>query len=129
MAWRLTWMVISIFPIISIAIRKVNESNEASSQRWLVHGVQYGYSGDGGPATTATINRAVSVAFDKLGNLYIADKENHVIRKVTTANGIITTVAGSGVAGYSGDNGLATAAKLNNPFTVTVDRSGEYIYF
>ena len=61
-----------------------------------------GFSGDGGPAVQAALNQAVYLAFDGLGNLYIADQFNHRIRKVV-ANGVITTVAGTGVAGFSGD--------------------------
>ncbi|MGP0566984.1 MULTISPECIES: NHL domain-containing protein [unclassified Nitrospina] len=82
-----------------------------------------GYSGDGGPATAATLKVPAGLTFDKEGNLYIADRENHVVRKVD-ANGIITTFAGTGEAGYSGDNGPATKAALNLPSDMTVDHNG-----
>ena len=104
-----------------IAVRKVDISTGIISTV-AGNGVQYGYSGDGGPATLAKINRASGLAFDRTGNLYIADKENNVIRKVDAATGTISTVAGNGTAGYSGDGGLATSATLNKPFSVTVDR-------
>jgi len=82
-----------------------------------------GYSGDDGPATSAQINYPVGVAVDAAGNLYVAELYNHVIRKVSSG-GTITTVAGTGVAGYSGDNGPAASAKLNKPSDVAVDTAG-----
>ena len=59
-----------------------------------------------------------------LGNIYIADSYNHCIRKVTISTGIITTIAGTGSSGYSGDNGPATSATLYNPFGVALDSTG-----
>ena len=82
-----------------------------------------GFSGDGGPATAAQLNRPVGVAVDVQGNLYIADNDNFRVRKVDAA-GIITTFAGSGVAGSSGAVGPATAAALNDPRDVAFDREG-----
>ena len=83
-----------------------------------------GYSGDGGPATAATFADPKGVALDSAGNIYIADMFNNAIRKVTISTGIITTVAGNGSSGYSGDSGLATAAELNWPTDVAVDSAG-----
>src|SRR5262249_15230487 len=80
------------------------------------------FGGDGGAATSAGIF-ATSVAVDQLGNLYIADQGHQRIRKVGP-DGVITTVAGNGDRGFSGDGGLATAAALNNPIDVAVDRMG-----
>lgn len=82
-----------------------------------------GYSGDGGPATAATFNDPFGVCLDKYGNLYIAEGDNEIIRKINTA-GIISTVAGNGTAGYSGDGGPATNAQLKTPFSVRVDTGG-----
>ena len=82
-----------------------------------------GYSGDGGPAPSAQLNYPAGLAVDGAGNLYIADTNNNCIRKVSTA-GIITTVAGNGVAGFSGDGGLATSASMWQPNSVAVDASG-----
>jgi uncharacterized protein (TIGR03437 family) len=82
----------------------------------------YGYSGDNGPATSAQLNGPWSVAVDPAGNLYVADYVNNRIRRIS--NGVITTVAGNGAQGYSGDNGPATAAQLNDPYGVTVDAAG-----
>ena len=64
-----------------------------------------------------------------LGNVYIADYGNHRIRKVTVSTGIISTVAGTGAATYSGDGGPATSATLYNPTGVALDASGTYVYF
>jgi uncharacterized protein (TIGR03437 family) len=81
-----------------------------------------GYSGDNGPATAAQLNTPYGVAVDSAGNLYIADSGNNVIRKLS--NGVITTVAGNGTSGYTGDNGPATSAQLNTPSWVAVDSAG-----
>ena len=81
-----------------------------------------GSSGDGGAATSAQLNGPQGVAVDATGNLYIADTQNHRVRKVSGGN--ITTVAGSGTAGFAGDGASATGAQLNAPFGVAVDASG-----
>ena len=81
-----------------------------------------GYSGDGFAATTAELSQPLGIAVNS-GNLYIADYDNGVIRKIDSS-GIITTVAGTGVYGYSGDGGLATNAKLFWPYDIAVDSSG-----
>jgi len=83
-----------------------------------------GFSGDGGAATVAALNLPEGVAVDAAGNLYIADSNNERIRKVSAATGIISTVAGSGALGFSGDGGPATAATFYDPSGVTVDSSG-----
>ena len=85
---------------------------------------QYGYTGDGGAAASAKLGGPTGVAIDVAGNLYIADSNNNVVRKVTAGTGIITTVAGTGTAGYTGDGGPATGAKLYRPFGVAVDTLG-----
>ena len=83
-----------------------------------------GYSGDNDPATGAGLNNPEAVEADNAGNLYIVDTNNNRIRKVAAGTGIITTVPGNGTAGYSGDNGPATSAELNNPEALTVDSAG-----
>jgi sugar lactone lactonase YvrE len=82
-----------------------------------------GYSGDGGPATSAQLNYPNGVAADTAGNLFIADTYNHCVRKVTTG-GVITTVAGNGTEGFGGEGGPATSAQLNAPSGVAVDTAG-----
>jgi hypothetical protein len=93
-------------------------------------GGEGGYSGDGGPATLAQLGRPEGIAVDTLGDVFIADTENSVIRKVTAASGTITTVAGvaytsSQTCNYSGDGALATSAQLCRPGGVFVDAAGD----
>jgi sugar lactone lactonase YvrE len=102
-------------------IRKVNTSGIISTIAGTP-GV-FGYSGDGGPATAAQMGAPVGIAVDATGNIYFADAGKHVIRKIAT-NGVITTVAGNGTAGYSGNGGAATTAQLNGPTDVCLDASG-----
>jgi sugar lactone lactonase YvrE len=83
-----------------------------------------GYSGDGGPATSAQLNGPMGVAVDSSGNIYIADGQNHRIRKVST-RGIITTIAGNGSPGYSGDGGPAITAQFAVPEVIAVATSGD----
>ena len=82
-----------------------------------------GYTGDGGPATSAEIGVPYGLAVDTSGNLYISDVDNDVIRKVA-ASGTIATVAGNGTYGYAGDGGAATSAEFRYPYAVAVDTSG-----
>jgi hypothetical protein len=84
-----------------------------------------GYSGDNGAATSAELDGPYGVAVDGTGNLYIADVGNNVIRKVTPG-GTITSVAGNGTPGYSGDGGSSTSASLYHPYSVAVDGSGNF---
>ena len=83
-----------------------------------------GYTGAYGPAATAELDNPYGVALDAAGNLYIADAHNNVIRKVDAFSGVITTIAGAGAGGYIGDNGPATAAELDQPYSVTADGAG-----
>ena len=82
-----------------------------------------GYTGDNGPAASATLNSPYGVNIDSAGNVYIADSKNNVVRMVTAA-GAITTIAGTGTYGFSGDGGSPTSAMLNNPQAVAVDTQG-----
>ena len=84
-----------------------------------------GYSGDGGPAVHAQIASPHGSALDQQGNIYIADLKNDCIRKVDAATGIVTTVAGNGDHGYSGDGGPATEAMLASPIAVTCNADGD----
>jgi sugar lactone lactonase YvrE len=84
-----------------------------------------GYAGDGGPATKARLDNPFHPAFDKDGNLYFSDTNNHVVRRVDSKTGIITTVAGSGKKGYSGDGGPATKATFNEPYGICLSKEGD----
>jgi DNA-binding beta-propeller fold protein YncE len=82
------------------------------------------YGGDGGPARRAGLNQPFDVALDGRGNLYFSDANNHCVRRVERATGRITTVAGSGTAGYAGDGGPAAKAQLHSPYGLALDRDG-----
>ncbi|HEV7224755.1 MAG TPA: DUF4214 domain-containing protein [Pirellulales bacterium] len=83
------------------------------------------FSGDGGLATAAEVDSPQNIAVDSSGDLFIADSTNNRVREVNRATGIITTVAGNGTAGFSGDGGPATAAELQTPEAIAVDSSGD----
>src|SRR5712691_3812158 len=82
-----------------------------------------GFAGDGGPSTAARLNFPRGLTIDSNGNLFLADSSNNRVRKIDTS-GNITTVAGSGISGYSGDGGPATSARLNHPFGLFIDNAG-----
>jgi DNA-binding beta-propeller fold protein YncE len=83
-----------------------------------------GYAGDGGAATQALLNNPFDLAFDPAGNLCFSDTYNHCIRRIDARSGIITTIAGSGERGFSGDGGPATRAQMDQPYGIVIDRSG-----
>jgi sugar lactone lactonase YvrE len=89
---------------------------------------QAGFAGDGGPASKALLNYPAAVALDLTGNVYIADTINHRIRRVDASTGRIETIAGTGVAGFSGDGGSALAAEISFPAGIAVDQFGR-VYF
>jgi DNA-binding beta-propeller fold protein YncE len=99
-----------------------------ATQSWIITTAvgtgEKGYAGDGGPATRAQLNGPFDVGFDTSGNLYFSDTFNHCIRRVDAGTNVITTLAGCGEPGYSGDGGPATAARFNEPYGIAVDRSG-----
>jgi streptogramin lyase len=86
---------------------------------------QAGYSGDGGPATAARLNQPFHCALDGKGRLYVADAFNHSVRRIDLKTGVISTVAGCGRKGYTGDGGPATRATLNEPYAVVVSDPGD----
>lgn len=102
------------------AVRKIDTKGVITTVAG--HGIA-GYKGDKGPATSAELNFPDGVTIDKAGNLYICDQDNNVIRKVDTA-GIITTIAGNGKRGYSGDGKSAIAASLAGPEDIAIDSVG-----
>ena len=85
-----------------------------------------GFSGDGGPATLACFSSPQGVATDAAGNIYVADRNNHRVRMISAATGNISTVVGTGVMGYAGMGGLATAAQMEYPNAICFDRYGNY---
>ncbi len=85
---------------------------------------QRGFFGDGGPAIAAVLNSPETVILDSNGDLYVADRDNHRIRKIDTTTGLISTVAGTGIAGYSGDNGPSNYSQLNSPHGLALDKMG-----
>ena len=88
---------------------------------------QKAYAGDGGPATDAALNMPHEIRFDSARNLYIAERDNHVVRKVDGATGIISTLAGTGVPGFSGDGGPAPQAQLRQPHSIALDPAGRLL--
>ena len=103
-------------------VRKINTNGIISNYAGSINS---GYGGDGGYATAATLNNPFTIATDSIGNLYIGDRNNYCIRKVDTT-GIITTFAGTGTFGYSGDGGPATAAQLGLVNAVKIDAHGNF---
>jgi len=85
------------------------------------------YRGDGGAAIEASLNMPHELRFDSRGDMYIAERDNHVIRKVDMKTGVISTVAGTGVAGFGGDGGPGTKAQLRQPHSILFDRTGQLL--
>ena len=105
--------------------RQVNRIDAVSGTISTVAGTgERGYSGDGGPATAARFNSPYAVAVDSLDNLYVADYGDHRVRRIDAASGTISTVAGTGERGFSGDGGPATSAQLNQPYALALDSLG-----
>ena len=112
---------------------RIRELNAATGTISTVAGTGFGdgatgtggYTGDNGPATSAELNGPGAIAIDSAGNFYIADFYNSAVRKVTAATGVITTVAGDGTHGDTGDNGPATSAEVGSPIGLTVDAAGD----
>jgi sugar lactone lactonase YvrE len=88
---------------------------------------QRAYGGDGGPATAASLNMPHEIQFDADANLYIAERDNHVVRKVAAKTGVISTFAGTNVAGFSGDGGPADRAQLRQPHSIAIDRQNRLL--
>lgn len=95
--------------------------------RTVAGNARMGYSGDGGLATSASLNQPYEVRFDKSGNMFFVEMKNHVVRRVDAKTGIISTVAGVGKPGFAGDGGQATAALLNQPHSIQFDPQGNLL--
>jgi DNA-binding beta-propeller fold protein YncE len=85
------------------------------------------YGGDGGPATEGSLNMPHEIAFDTRRNIYIAERDNHIIRKIDAKTRVISTFAGTGTAGFSGDGGPAAKAQLRQPHSIAVDPAGRLL--
>ncbi|MBV9396869.1 MAG: hypothetical protein JO062_02750 [Bryobacterales bacterium] len=109
----------SFYAAVGAALWRIANSGSAS----VVAGEGNPAHGDYGPAISARLNHPSGVAMDSSGSIYIADRDNHRVRRVAP-DGTITTIAGMGVAGNAGDGGLATSAQLNSPNSVAVDSAG-----
>ena len=86
-----------------------------------------GYAGDGGPAAAGSLNMPHELAFDANNHIYIAERDNHVVRKIEAKTGIISTLAGTGVAGFSGDGGPSSKAQLRQPHSIAVAPGGRLL--
>jgi streptogramin lyase len=86
-----------------------------------------GYAGDGGPALQASLNEPYEIRFDKSGNMYFAEMQNHVVRRVDAKTKIISTLAGTGAPGFSGDGGPAAKAQFKQPHSIAFDPAGNLL--
>jgi len=86
-----------------------------------------GYDGDGGPATAGALNMPHEIAFDQRGHLYVAERDSHVIRKIEAGTGRLSTLAGTGEAGFAGDGGPAASARLRTPHSVAIGPDGRLL--
>jgi NHL repeat len=113
---------------VFIADQGNSRIREVAAGTWVINTVAgtgtAGFSGAGGAATAGQLNYPAEVVVDGAGNVFIADTNNSCIRKVAAGTGVISTVAGTGTAGFSGDGGAATAGQLNNPTGMAVDGAG-----
>jgi RHS repeat-associated protein len=107
-------------------IRKIDASTSIITT--VVGGGTQGYIGDGGPATSIGMEWAEGVAIDSAGNIYFSDKNDQRVRMMNASTGIVTTIAGNGTQGFSGDDGPATSAELQYPAGIALDPSG-HVYF
>jgi sugar lactone lactonase YvrE len=85
------------------------------------------YLGDGGQATSASLNMPHEIAFDTAGHLFVAERDNHVIRRIDAKTGVISTLAGTGTAGFAGDGGPAASAQLRSPHSVAIAPDGRLL--
>ena len=109
--------------------QRIRRLDLRTRQRQTVAGNgQKGYSGDGAAATKASLNMPHEIQFDALGHLYIAERDNHVIRKVDAYTHTISTFAGTGIPGFSGDGGPSFAAQLRQPHSIAIDPTHRFLF-
>jgi hypothetical protein len=118
------WSISNVCQILSEYFSDAANSHQVYKK--IAGGKTCGFAGDGGQARNAEIGAIVpQMVFDVAGNLYFSDSANQRVRRIDASTGIINTIAGTGTAGYGGDNGMATAATLSAPTGVTVDSQGQ----
>ncbi len=111
--------------VTEVTNHRVWRVDRARGEATIVAGTgEKGYRGDGGPARDAQLNEPYELRFDAEANLYFVEMQNHLVRRVDAKSGIITTVAGTGEAGYAGDGGPAVAARMNQPHSLVLDGKG-----
>jgi sugar lactone lactonase YvrE len=111
--------------ITEVGNHRVLRLDRETGQLTTVAGTgEQGYSGDGGPATKATLNEPYEVRFDDAGNMFFVEMKNHLVRRVDAQTGVISTVAGTGKAGFSGDRGPAIEATFRAPHSIALDGRG-----
>lgn len=115
--------------VTEVAHHRVRRVDLSTGQLTTVAGCgRKGYSGDGGPAIDAELNEPYEVRFDAAGNMFFVEMQNHLVRRVDAKTGLISTVAGTGEAGFAGDGGPAINAKFRKPHSIALDdRGGLYI--
>ena len=120
--------------ITEVGHHRVWRLDRKSNELTVVAGTgKKGYSGDGGPATAAAMNEPYEIRFDGDGNLYVVEMQNHLVRRIDAKTKNITTIAGTGKAGYGGDGGPATKAQFKQPHSIALsadaatDRGSLYI--
>ncbi|MEO7919627.1 MAG: hypothetical protein ABIT01_09205, partial [Thermoanaerobaculia bacterium] len=106
-------------------VRRVDPSGVITTVAGLASDRAPGFSGDGGPATSAKLSAPSGLAIDAAGNLFIADSLNHRIRKVAAGTGVITTIAGTGTPAFAGDGAAASQASFNEPRAICVGPGGD----
>src|ERR1700759_2553406 len=137
--WLLALIAVSSFTACKKDIQETTQPESTTTaidsrnvkfncNNWIINTVAgsdtRGYSGDGGPVKNALLNDPENVYVDKRGNIFISDLGNQVIREVDARSGIIHTIAGNGINGYSGDGGPATQASMSNAFHIVSDDDG-----
>lgn len=111
--------------VCEVGTHVIRRVDLTSGQSTVVAGCgRKGYSGDGGPATAAELNEPYELRFDASGHMFFVEMQNHLVRRVDAATGRISTVAGTGQQGFSGDGGPATKAQLNRPHSIVFDGDG-----
>ncbi|MDA0834329.1 MAG: hypothetical protein O2955_03295 [Planctomycetota bacterium] len=111
--------------ITEVANHRIWQLDRKTSELAVVAGTgEIGYTGDGGDPFEAKMNEPYEVRFDGDGNLFVVEMQNHIVRRIDRKTGVITTIAGTGEAGFSGDDGPATEAHLRVPHGITLDGAG-----